>query len=208
MSPEPPLDRATAHLTELTAHAARDAYLAELIEDAEQRGIPKAIGLFTNGMIVLGLLASSGDLAKALDEDHHRLFEMDRPESIPEEKWEAAKTTNPDWYQQLHEQIKADAEQGLAELEEHDPETPMPADVETRAIRAQICPFLCLRNVQIISPANPTLVTRVPVMRVRVDQVAAWWAPEFDYQAGRASVTLFQPNEDVRPAETGPLRAA
>ena len=186
-----PLSRSEGALEFLQRVYAQDSHLVRLIEIANGGDSSQRIVCIVDGLHIVGTMVSDEAMAKVFDDDFARMMSIERPDHIDEEKWEWAK-------KQLHahaDEVRARHEwvdEVLESVEHLDDEEPIPGNLEADLINASVAPFVCLEDVRITSNANPRLVTKVPVMRVRASAVSAWWPLPVDSETGRSSYTLFE----------------
>lgn len=189
-----PLTIPEEELSRLAAQHEADPLLTSHLSIGDLEG--GSIGLLINGMIVVGKLTSSKTFASALDEQHNRVLNLAETTDIemPEgwrKKAESAWSANV----RREEQREDMREEALKRMDSYlnddgvvDPRI-APQDLMRLIIRQNTQNHLTLTEVTVIVPGSAR-VTRLPVLRVRLAQVAAWWVPEVD-EHGRATVKLF-----------------
>jgi hypothetical protein len=180
----------------------QDLHLLDLIELADA-DMGLALGMLINGMIAVGTLAPPEAIAIEIDAERKRLAESfgpdSRPDDLSEEEWqqrlEEFSTVASDGVQkankekaQLEEQLRDAAGGGELEFQS------LPEDLARRTISLEARGFLTLKNVQIIAPGQPGMM-RLPVLRVTVSHVNAWWPIRLD-KDGKASFQLFTTGAD------------
>jgi hypothetical protein len=201
MSDEPenagePLSPNEANLAHLANRHGPDLFLLDMIERAELSGAYLSVGLLVNGMVILGRLTSPVDMAKAIDaETAKAATHAERPEGISEEEWAEAKkrvatreTDNVEAQTQalrdLDDECKALGEPGGI-----DPFA-VPGELARRLIAANNRSHLTLAEVTIGAPGQPGRIA-LDVLRISLDQVAAWWPLQAD-EAGRVQTILWR----------------
>lgn len=189
MPDEPPLSDLERDLAIIASRNVPDPFLELLAGNAERIG-GAAIGLLTNGMIVFGLIASPREIAAQMDAYHGRIAAIaGDPEGVAEDEWREARERFIRQNRDLVEKTLAEREAFEEELLAHLDQPELPASLDRRRIGWAARVFLNLRDVSIVAPgeADPT---KVPVMRVRVDQVSGWWLVPPDDQ-GRAVTSVW-----------------
>jgi hypothetical protein len=174
----------------------QDGYLLDLIQLAD-RDLGLVIGILLNGMIVIGSLAPSEEMAEAIDVERAGLAERfgrdHKPEDQTAEEWEETLNEFSSATSMFLRKIRAEEEEldaRLAEIDEDvvDPAT-LPAELGRKLLDLQGRAFLTLRNVQIAAPAQAG-VMKIPLLRVSVGQIDAWWPIHLD-EEGKANFKLF-----------------
>jgi hypothetical protein len=181
------------------ARTAQDGYLGQLIVLADQ-GVSTYIGMIVSGIIVFGTLSSADKIAKPVDDHRSWLAEASRkggmlPEGVTAEEFEnslqsfsTAATTAYEAHRAEMDEIADEAEPYLTEDGELDFKT-APARVARRVVRLRYRHSITLVEVQVFAPGQAGLM-KLPVMRVVLDQVSAWWVIPLDSE-GHASFPLF-----------------
>lgn len=175
--------------------------MRDLIEFADA-GVGLPIALLINGMIVMGALAQSEVIAEHLDQNRRRITDgLKRPDGISADDWKKkleALGTQSMRGVQTHRDEEAALETKIEDFESKTDETEqLPEDLERGLINQEHWPNLTLKDVQINAPGQVG-ITRVPVMRVNVGLIAAWWAPQID-ENGNARLTLFESDPPSNP---------
>jgi hypothetical protein len=178
-------------------HGHQDGYLLDLIQLAD-RDLRLVVGLLLNGMIVVGSLSRSEEMAEAVDA--LRAYLADRfgrdhkPEDQTAEEWENTLSEFSSRASEFVRRIRVEEEEldtRLAESaggEKVDLEG-LPAHLGRKLIDLEARTFLTLKNVQIAAPAQAG-VMKIPLLRVAVRQINAWWPIPLD-EEGKASFNLF-----------------
>jgi hypothetical protein len=151
-------------------------------------------------MVVMGLMAPPSAMAETLDAERTRIVERwgKKPDNMSEDEWNevvgtfkkgvaTATAKGQEEKQKAREELQRAGDPPLKEV---DPE------LARRLITWGARPHLTLRNVRIVAPGQ-TGATMVPVMRVAVSQIAAWWVVPTD-EEGKASFTLWT-SEETQP---------
>jgi hypothetical protein len=194
------LTRSERQLVQLATSQADDIYLATLIGRA-QMGQPTPIALLTNGMIVIGVLTSSREMAAQLDAEAIRVFEqVDRPDDIPEEKWEKAREVSTDEFTGDWDKFRQSEDEFWDRLPDDD--EPISAEDEEQLLAYQRKPFITIKDARIVAPGQLG-ATRVAVLRIPVRAVNGWWVPETQYKpdgSHQSGITFWeQTDERVGP---------
>jgi hypothetical protein len=193
--PEAPITPESRDLATVAANAQGDAWLLHLLDLADQ-GFAVSVGLFLNGMVVMGALTTTDAMAKQIDAYRSRIAELspNPPEG----------TASDEWQETLREFSRAAAGQfEIFEEERESREAAMkqyiadegyqwdvaPAELSRRFIRETVRLFLTLRDVQITAPGVPG-ITRLEVLRVTISQISAWWLIQVD-EHGKATIPLW-----------------
>ena len=197
--PEDPLSAKERDLAALAAaRTGFDGYLAQLVDLADHGG-PTYVGMIVNGLIVIGLLSPSEKFAESVDEGRAWLANVSRragpPEGLTEQQFEenlaafstlATRSTRA--RQEEEDKIVEEAEPYVDDDGALDFST-APADLARRVMRTWYRNSATLTEVQIFAPGQTGLM-RLRVMRVALDQIAAWWVLPLDPE-GRSSFSLF-----------------
>jgi hypothetical protein len=174
-----------------------DGFLADLIELAET-GIGSLVGVFTNGMVVMGTVATAEQVAQELDRQREMAGQAARrPDDVSPEDWtERMKlwaTSNRRAYEAaVQERNEVEEKLQVSDEPVWDYST-QPKGLPREALESQLRNMLTMTGVQVIAPGQPGIL-RLPVLRVALKQIAAWWPLPVD-EEGRASFQLFT-NED------------
>lgn len=189
-------NRIEADMAQLALAAAVDPYLADLLELAE-RGVSTPVGLFANGMVFVGSIASREKIAAEVDQHRHRWADAarkDPPEVADSEAFEQVlQEFETAWATRL-EQVRAAKAAAEEEVDDYltddgfDFEKAPPA-LTRRILRYSNYRFITLENVQVVAPGQPG-TTRLPVVRLPVEHVVAWWLIRVD-TSGNASFQLW-----------------
>jgi hypothetical protein len=209
MSDEPdktPLTAAEVDLAMFTSGRAIDPLLHEQAKRAWV-GFGLGISVLVNGMIVMGQLAQPDRMAEELDSEWAMVMKRSpKPDDSTDEEWAeigkritgatAAMTALRKERTQLSKESEPFREDGVLDT------ASAPADVARTAIYSEAFPHLTLVNANIFAPgqAGPT---KVEVMRVAIDQIAAWWPLRTDEQ-GNTSFQLWR--TDGEPSQSVPPR--
>jgi hypothetical protein len=181
------------------ARTAQDGYLMQLIGLADD-GVSTYIGMIVNGIIVFGVLSSTDKIAKPVDEHRSWLAGASRkaempPEGVTAEEFEnslrtfsSAATTAYEAHRAETDEIADEAEPYLTE-DGHLDFKAAPARVARRVIGLWYRHSITLAEAQVFAPGQAGLM-KLPVMRIALDQVSAWWVIPLDSE-GRANFTLF-----------------
>lgn len=187
-----------SELASLNARRAPDQFLLDLVELADLgAGVP--IGLLANGMVIVGSLSSAEALAKPLDVNRRRIVDrVEKPEGLTDGDWADIRdrfatrsVAGVKTFRKEAEELEADLqafEETAAEGEQ------LPSDLERRLIARSNRTHITLVDVQVVAPGQSGAI-RVPVIRVNLGQIAAWWSPETD-GSGAARFGLFESDSD------------
>jgi hypothetical protein len=187
-TPEP-MSGADRDLAIIAERSRGDAYLHDLVTTAEE-GIPAAVGLLLNGMVIYGALAAPQRIAEEVD-THYDWMTRGLQERSDEqaEGWAKAREKLSGVRARYAEEDEKEREEHYDRLTEaygdpgdFDPLTG-PADVARDALRHALRATLTLENATIATGQGRI---EVPVLRVQIPQIAAWWL----MREGDASVTL------------------
>lgn len=156
-----------------------DYFLVRLVELAVD-AFDLRIGILTNGMIVTGRLGSSADLAADIDAELRRC--ADRITSPPDgksaEQWADVLMTFATQMSRAVESSERERREVKAEIEAHYAQgntAPLPGELHRRHLYQRACPALTILDAQITSHPTTHQPEQVPVLRVSVASVAAWW---------------------------------
>lgn len=163
----------------LTALAKPDPYLDLLIGQADA-GAGAAVGVLANGMTMYGRIAPDRDMGERFDRFIEGVIQRGARTSDDPDAWaEFAKKVRGQAVLAEEERANERREIVLSGEEDSDPH---PAQVSAQETRRQIDlfsrrPALTLMEARVMIPGQQQSV-EVPVLRVRVAQVAAWWLLE------------------------------
>lgn len=174
--PDAPLSRSEHGLASLLARDAPDAFLVDLIRNDVGMGV----GLLLNGMIVAGALAPPERMAEDIDA---------QLEVFAQRSEKRADQSDEDWAETL-ERVRTRATRYLAasraadeqvgdKLDAYDDPDAVPGDLAEQVILRHGRSHLTLVDAQVYAPGQPGM-TRVPVMRVALRQIAGWWVLHSD----------------------------
>jgi hypothetical protein len=195
-----PLSQNEQDIAELAAaRTGFDGYLAQLIVLADE-GVPTYIGMIVNGIIVFGTLSSADKIAKSIDEHLSWLADASRkggmpPEEVSAEEFESSLQSFSSGATTAYEAHRAETDEVADEARPYSNEDgnldfrTAPARVARRVVRLWYRHSITLTEVQVFAPGQAGLM-RLPVMRVTLDQVSAWWIVPLDSE-GQASFKLF-----------------
>lgn len=173
-----------------------DGFLRDLADLAES-GVPTLVGLLTNGMIVIGVLSRLEEIAGELDRIRKNYAEAawkSRPDDKTEEEWRGAVDSWTNVNMQLVEQIREEREEVEAAEEGSWDYSVPPRGMARKALAFATRQNLTLTQVQ-VAAAGQVGVIRVPVMRVAMGSIAAWWPIPVD-ESGSARFQLFTTDDD------------
>lgn len=187
------------NLAALAATAREDSYLSFLIERA-RRGQGTQIAVLTNGMVIMGVIATGRDLAEHLDGQTAKFFKfLKKPESMSQEEWDAAEEKGSSFLQKAFDETST-REAELNEIAESDDDCQgrltLEDQVELDALQSM--PYLTLKDVQINAPGQVGM-TKSKVLRIPVAAINGWWIPDFELDTeGRmnSSLTLWETPEE------------
>jgi hypothetical protein len=195
-----PLTPQEQDIAELAAaRTVHDGYLSQLLGLADD-GVSTYVGMIVNGIVVVGTLSSADKMAKRVDEHRSWLAGSSRkggtpPEGVTAEEFEnslrtfsSAATTAYEAHRAEMDEIADEAGPYLTEDGQLDFKT-APARVARRVISLWYRHSITLTEVQVFAPGQAGLM-KLPVMRVTLDQVSAWWVIPLDSE-GQANFTLF-----------------
>jgi hypothetical protein len=183
-------------VAQLAAQHKTDPLLLELLRLGEA-GVGFTVGLLLNGMIVTGVLGSAIRTAEEVDARRSKALTLaakndsELPDGF-EETAEKAKTLSVNRYEAQRanrDVVEAELDSFLGEDGVLDPRI-APADLMRAVIHENVRGHFDLTQVTIAAPGQVGVV-RLPVLRVSVAQVAAWWSADFDDE-GRSTITLWQ----------------
>lgn len=191
-----PLTKSERYLAELAASSGADPLLADLVELADS-GLPTSLGMFVDGKIVVGQLASSKVAAAEVDKSRSWLAERAQqhpPEDLSQEefderlkKFSTAASDAVAKQEQMFSEIWDEAAEHLTD--DGFAFDKAPAALSQRVISALGRRFVTLQEVQIMAPGQTGLL-HLPVLRIAITHIAAWWVIHLDAE-GRASFQLF-----------------
>ena len=194
MSEEAPLPAVERDTLDLALRSAPDPFLGDLIELA-QHGTELAVGLLVNGMVVLGSLDGAEAIAQELSTMRRRLIDRSpKPEGQSEEQWEAVRegfTNAPLNYVAEREQAEAGVHQALSERADDGVVNmdDLPATLARQAREIATRTQITLTDARIAAPGQEGM-TALPVLRVAVQHVTAWWFAMPDDE-GRSNIELW-----------------
>ena len=173
--------------------ASGDAFLEGLMELADG-GLGSVVGVLANGMIVVGAIATGRALAEELDSQLEVMTRsVERPSDMSVEEWDERRELWIRRNTRAYEEAEKERASTEAEVEaEGDPTFGYdikPQGLARKALDSHIRTMLTLVDVQIIAPAQHGRV-KLPVLRLAVQQIAAWWPISVD-EEGKASFQLF-----------------
>jgi hypothetical protein len=196
--PERPMTTAEEDVAQIAAQHGTDPLLIDLVALGEA-GAGLAVGLLMNGMIVTGALGSAIRTAEELDARRSKLFMMaanTETEAEMAEDFEAtaekAKTMSVSRYERRRERrdkASAEIDSYLGEDGVLDPRI-APAELMRTVIDENERRYFDLTQVSIAAPGQVGTI-KLPVLRVCVAQIAAWWVADFDDE-GRSTIALWQ----------------
>lgn len=174
-----------------------DGYLLDLLDLAEN-GMGSAIGVLTNGMVVVGTIATAEELADELDRRRRQIVErIDREAEkgagqLPDDWADAAEsfaTSNRQSYEDAVQE-KDDLETRIDESGEGPWDySSQPKGLARESLEMSVRTHMTLLRPQIHAPGQPGLL-KPRVLRVAMRQIAAWWPVQLDDE-GRAQFSLF-----------------
>ncbi|HXD53552.1 MAG TPA: hypothetical protein VN618_02240 [Solirubrobacteraceae bacterium] len=201
--PDTPLTPSERDLAEIAAGlAAYDGYLSQMLDLADD-GLPASIAMVVDGLVVVGALTRGADMAAAVDKHRAWLAGIARkgvvPEGLSAEEYAAQlvafsglATSSFETQVKTRDQTYDEAEEYLTAENLFDWEK-APGSLSRRMIAAMHRQSLTVRDVQVFAPGQQG-VMRVPVMRIKIGSISAWWIVEFD-DTGSGQVPLFVPPE-------------
>lgn len=195
MADDTSLNASDRDLLDLALRSQPDPFLSELVE-LGQHGTELAVGLLVNGMVMLGRLSRDEALGQALATLRQRLIDASpKPDGHTDEQWAQVRenfATAPLQYlaerAQLEQTVLEDLQsraddEGSVALEE------IPADLARQVRELGTRAHITLTDARVAAPGQEGM-TAVPVLRVAVAHVTAWWfaVPEED---GTANIELW-----------------
>lgn len=166
-----PADRDLA----LAAASSRHDSFLEAVASLHETGY--YVGLLVNGMTAYGRVSSDRAIAEVLDAENARAVarwkERDPTWSEVEDEFKDR------WTRQIDEEEREHRE--LVERNSNVPSDEM-SDDDTRAMAQDRAVALTLVDAKVFPPGAPAL--EVPVLRVQVAQVGAWWLVPIDEKGG------------------------
>jgi hypothetical protein len=170
-----------------------DGFLADLIDLAET-GIGSLIGVFTNGMIVMGAVATAERIAQELDRQREMGSKTaERPDEVSPEDWDERMKLWATRNQRAYEAAVQEREEVEERLQSADEPrwdySAQPKGLPREVLESQLRTTLTLTNVQIIAPGQPGIL-RLSALRIALKQIAGWWPLPVD-EEGKASFQLF-----------------
>jgi hypothetical protein len=175
----------------LAAQADVDGQLYELLELADA-GVGMGIGLLLNGMIAIGRLDHRRAMAREIDEAGERVAQLvRRPDDVNEDDWSGLQDRlrgGATGETKETDVRKAELEEDWAATGLTDPSL-APNTLARRAASVDSRVALTLVDVQLVAPPSNG-VMQIPVLRVYLPQIAAWWPLRLD-DTGSATVNFF-----------------
>jgi hypothetical protein len=189
-----PLTIPEEELSQIAAQHETDPLLSSLLSLSEAGG--GVIGVLINGMVVVGALTSTKAMAEALDKQRGKVMDLVKKAGVElPEDWdelaEQARTLALRRYEE-RQALRDDASKRMDSYLNEDGVVDAriaPQDLMRIIIRQNFHGYFNLTQASIVAPGQRGVI-RVPVLRVNVAQVAAWWIPDID-DDGRASIALF-----------------
>ncbi|MGN6373235.1 MAG: hypothetical protein ACTHM1_09640 [Solirubrobacteraceae bacterium] len=177
------------------AEARNDGFLLDLANLADN-DLSTSVGLLVGGVFMTGILASRKAMAEEVDAARTWLADQVRKTELPADKdWNTIlsefSTAASREYADFHEFVdkaRRDAEPYIGD-NGLDPDS-VPVSVARRILNAEHRAFITLRDAQIVAPGQPG-ITRLPLIRVALGQIAAWWIVRLDSE-GRGSFQFFE----------------
>jgi hypothetical protein len=170
------------------ARGSHDRFLEDLLELAGL-GFGLSVGLLLNGMVVFGALGRPEDAAEDLSAARGTAFaNTPKSDDITDEEWDEARrnfVSQPrrqvEGYREATKELDAEiAGRDFAEL---------PAALARRAVELNIRGHVTLRDVNILAAGAPA-ATHIPVMRVALRHISAWWPLHFD-ETGKSTTKMW-----------------
>lgn len=169
-------------LANLRAASRLDGTL-EVVASLASSGMSRMLGLLVNGMTVYGFATSERALCEQLDEENAQMAARNReqdPENWSDEaiekltgKWVDSFEDHEREYRELVERTSADRKA-------------MSEDDERMEIRHSAV-TLTLADATVFPPGSPQF--KVPVLSIRLSEVAGWWVVPTNPADGSASFT-------------------
>lgn len=157
-----------------------DGILMSLIGLADVTAARYGVGLLTNGMTIYGAVASARIAAQAVDDLNQALVARWREQSSEKEGWDDAEERVRGFALQRWEQERERAEsvrlhiEATREGEDLIDPVQLPEELQRPFVQRQVRPILTLADAKVCAPGQ-TEPPEIPVLRVRVSQVSAWW---------------------------------
>ena len=177
-------------LASLAASQRLDRYLVELAS-LSNVGLSTVLGLLIGGTIIVGRLVPESEVAKAMDDHITSVFQLATQAAESPDEVDAFAQNDSTAHQKVAEARQA-ARTGLrerteAEVGDGDIEpTALPEDLARFLVRDSAPPALTLAEASVLPPGAKAAID-VPVLRVAVRQVGAWWIVPTDPETGQAS---------------------
>jgi hypothetical protein len=184
---------AEVDLAQVAAHQRPDRYLLGLAGLANA-GVGVPVGLLVGSTIIIGSLAPEAKLAERLDELMRAVVDANAPRDAPENAaGDDAQATIGSMYSTAakvrRESEEKTRERYEAEFGDEDPAlSEMPRDI-ARELITNIHVTLTLVDAKVVR-AGSDAPLELPVMRVNIHQVAAWWTLSVDAESGQASFSI------------------
>lgn len=197
--PDEPLSPADHDLAQIAAASnAHDAYLLDLVELADNN-LSTSVGLLVDGVFITGTLTSAKAIAEDVDQAHTWLANQSRRHADPKELEddELQKSLNEfstsalkayEHYEQAIVKIHEEAKPYLSD--DGFAFDKAPAAISRSLIKVHQRAAITLRDAQIVAPGQAG-IAQLPVLRVAVAHIAAWWVIQLDPE-GHASFQLFR----------------
>lgn len=164
------------------AQGGTDRFLRDLLLLADS-GIALSVGLLLNGMVVFGALGRLEEAAADLSAARGTAFaNISKPDEMSDDEWEETRRNFLAVPHMRVEKFREAITAIEAEKAEHGEDkhvTELPAALGRRVVEASIRKHITLVNANIMA-AGVTGPTNVPMMRVAVEHIAAWWPLHFD----------------------------
>lgn len=195
MADDPKMTASDRDLLDLSLRSQPDPFLSELVE-LGQHGTELAVGLLVNGMVMLGRLSRDEALAESLSTLRRRLIDASpKPDGHSDEQWEQVRESfaaAPLQYLADRAQLEQDVLEDLQSRADEEGAVAidsLPEDLARQVRELGTRAHLTLTDARVAAPGQDGM-TAVPVLRVAVAHVTAWWfaVPEAD---GTANIELW-----------------
>ncbi len=177
-------------LANLAASQRLDRYLVELAS-LSNVGLSTVLGVLIGGTIIIGRLVPEREVAKAMDEHISSVFQLAKQAAESPEEKQAFAEGDSTAHQRAAEERQAAGtrlrERTEAEVGDGDIEpTALPEELARFLVQDSAPPALTLAEASVLPPGAKAAIS-VPVLRVAVRQVGAWWIVPTDPETGQAS---------------------
>jgi hypothetical protein len=193
-----PLNISEEELAGLRANSQPDGFLLDLVRLAD-RGVGLPIGLLANGMVVIGTVTPPETFAEHFDKCRQQVLQdVEKPEEMNDDDWAKAVESFASSSMRAVKRYRDNDDKLATDIKTHEAkgkdEEPLPGDLQLKVIARDTRPHLTLSDATIVAPGTAGK-TEVPVLRVAISNVSAWWVPHIN-SAGDAQFSLFGLDDD------------